>query len=179
MSVCILKTSSSSLSYFCAQMGASLPTSFSWGENPVNHRRHLHILQLALSKRLRTEFFGVPYVIEDLLSYADSSGVCKALNSGSDVHSVSVYVSVPVFNVSKVNRNSQQYLSLGRNALIPLVHLLLDLQGASYRFKSTWKFDEEAIADGLDFTASMSRKDRMQQLPVFFEQGERECFILF
>src|SRR5207302_495026 len=129
---------------------------FSWGENPVNHRRHLHILQLALSKRLRTEFFGVPYVIEDLLSYADSSGVCKALNSGRDVHSVSVYVSVPVFNVSQVNCDSQEYLPLGRNALIPFVHELLDLQGTPYCFKGTWKFDKEAVADGLDFSACVS-----------------------
>src|SRR5438552_750329 len=180
MSVCILKTSSSSLSYFCAQMGASLPTSISctlirslapafltlpsrivptlssrpisptllftclyfmtdvlaitlspgieesvlmissvrpsakysscWSElrivngsaatllgsrvsilvifgpfrrrqNFVNLRRRLHILQLVLSKSHCTEFFAVVYVIKDLLSYADSSGFCKRLDS--------------------------------------------------------------------------------------------------
>src|SRR5712692_332469 len=78
-----------------------------------------------------------------------------------------------------MNRNSQQYLSLRGDVLIPVAHELLDLLGTSYRFKSTWKFNEEAVADGLDLTTSVSRKDRTQNLPVFFKKGQCKGFIFF
>src|SRR5437867_2452942 len=138
-------------------------------QNSVDFCGGLHVLQPVLSKGHHAEVFVLPHVIIDLLSYADSAGVSKRLDSRSDVHRIPIDISVPVFNISEVNGDPQQNLLFGSDALIPSVHQLLDFYGTSHCFESTWKFNQKPIADSLDLATSVSRKDRTQQLSVIFK----------
>jgi hypothetical protein len=50
----------------------------------------------------------------------------------------------------------------------------LDFHGALNGGQRAGEFDEEAVAGGFDFLSLMFRENGTEQLPVFFEQIQRE-----
>ena len=74
--------------------------------------------------------------------------------------------------IADVNADLELDAPVGRDVMVALGQGALDLDRALRRFQRTAEFYKESVTDCFDFGAVKARKDRAQQLPMFFKSAE-------
>ena len=102
----------------------------------------------------------------DIHRHANPARSGHSLNTGSDVHPVTVNITAAVHYVADVNSDSHVNAPVGCNVMVTFGECTLNLYCALRGFEGTVEFDQKCIADSFDFGAVEAREKRAGDLPV-------------
>jgi len=132
--------------------------------NPVDPHRPGNVFDLLLAQILKDKGEPVAHVIMNRTGDEDPAGIGQGFDPRGDVDPVAIEVVRLDDDVAEVNADAQFDAVVVRDAGVPLGHGLLHRDCAAHRIEDARKFDQHAVAGGLDDAAVMLGDLRIEEL---------------
>jgi hypothetical protein len=132
--------------------------------NPVDPHRTRDVLDLLLAQILKEEGQPVAHVIMNRIGDEHPAGIGQGFDARGDVDAVAINVVVFDDHVAEIDADAQLDAVVRRRARVPLGYRLLDLDCAAHRIDDAGKFDQQAVAGGLDDAALVFGDFRIEEL---------------
>ncbi|MGY3156261.1 hypothetical protein ACVW0V_005401 [Bradyrhizobium elkanii] len=109
-------------------------------------------------------FQAIADLIADRAGNADAAGLGQRLQAGRDVDAVAEDVGTVNDHVAKIDADAKLHPARRRDVGVALRHPALNLGRAQHRIDDAMKFDQQAVAGGLDDAAAILGDGRIDQL---------------
>jgi len=132
--------------------------------HPVDAHRPGNVLDLLLAQILEDKGQPVAHLVVDRIGDEHPAGIGQGFDASGDVDAVAIEVVALDDHVAEIDADAQLDAAVHNRTSIPLDHCLLHRDRAAHRIDDAGKFDQQAVASGLDDAAVMLGDFRIEEL---------------
>ncbi len=146
--------------------------------NPVDAHRPGNVFDLLLAQILEDKGQPVAHVIVDRIGDEYSAGIGQGFDPRGDVDAVAVEVVGLDDHVAEIDADAQFDAVVRRDTGVSLGHRLLHRDRAAHRIDDAGKFDQQAVAGGLDDAAMVLGDFRIKELAAQRLEAFERAFLV-
>jgi hypothetical protein len=135
-----------------------------FGSHPVDPHRPRNVLDPLLAQILKDKGQPVAHVVMDRIGDEHPAGIGQGFDPCCDVDAVTVEVVALDDHVAEIDADAPFDAVVRRDTSVPLGHPLLHFDRAAHRVDDAGKFDQDAVAGGLDDPAVVLGDLRIEEL---------------
>ena len=109
---------------------------------------------------------------------ADAADLGETFETRRDIDAIAEQVAIALHHVADRDADAKAHLAARGVRHIPGAQAFLDIDRASHRFDSTWKFGKNGVAGGIEDAAAVSGDEVVGHLSIGGEAPQRFLFVL-
>jgi hypothetical protein len=145
---------------------------------PVDPHGPGNVFDLLLAQILKDKGQPVAHVIVDRIGDQHPAGIGQGLDARGDVDAVAVKVVALDDYIAEIDADAQLDAAVCRDTRVPPGHCLLHRDRAAHRIDDARKFDQHAVAGGLDDAAVVFGDFRIDEFPAQCLEAFERAFLV-